>query len=74
MMISLLVAGIILLLVTGYIIFFHFKLKADEGAKEAPELDSVAELKSAFFELDNRVRHLLDKITALHDDKDPPPG
>lgn len=64
---------IISLLVTGYVVSLYFKLKAEEDARDAPEYDSVAELKSAVFELDARVKHLLDDVAAPRKVKGAPP-
>lgn len=56
---------IISLLVTGYVVYLYFKLKAERDAKDAPQFDCAAELKSAVFELDARVEHLENHLAAL---------
>jgi hypothetical protein len=55
---------IISLLVTGYIFYLYFKLKAEREAIENSEFDSVAELKSAVIELNARVQGLEKRLTA----------
>jgi hypothetical protein len=64
---------IISFLVTGYVVYLYLKHKAEEHAKDAPEFDTVAELKSAVFELDKRVERLLDYVAAPHAEKSAPP-
>jgi len=64
---------IISFLVTGYVVYLYLKLKAEERAKDAPEFDAVAELKSAVFELEKRVERLLDYVAAPDADKGAPP-
>ena len=58
---------IISLLVTGYVVYLYFKLKAEAEARDAPALDSVAELKSAAFELNARVEALEKGLTGPQD-------
>jgi hypothetical protein len=64
---------IISLLVTGYVVYLYFKLKAEEHVEDAPQLDSVAELKSAVIELDSRVKRLLDDVVERRNEKGAPP-
>jgi hypothetical protein len=55
---------IISLLVTGYVAYLYFKLKAEAEAKDDPALDAVAELKSAAIELNARVERLETQLAA----------